>query len=326
MALTRHYRDGKLVQVLSQPGSQLIGQVGLKTYSIREEFRTVWVYIGDGNPVPFEEDLPPVLQRALSGEERRAFHPLVRVRIPCDWRLATENAFDPGHVYGHRTSAIAELRGIPIVTYPETNMTEYLEEPGVAKGMLLTGRPKWTQVWEAEVEGRIVVKRERPDSPPVSPTPDGPPRPVGGPFLPCLYIAATFPDGKQSHFEWFVPVDEGHHMYTINQSMPVANDEEEERFHEEADSKWGPLVWSTDPDVVGFNNFDAFGRSEVMHGYNKEDFWHREYFYKPDFVLTQWRKFVVKHARGVQHRDDMQAKGVQEPSVEVYNNVPGTIH
>jgi hypothetical protein len=115
-------------------------------------------------------------------------------------------------------------------------------------------------------------------------------------------------------------------MYTILQSVIVHSDEEEAEFHREADEKWGPLVWSMQPDIEGFNNFDAFGRAEVMHGYNVEDFWHKEYFYKPDFILTQWRMFVSKHARAIQKRTDMKHRPQLEESTIVYYNEPGTIH
>ncbi len=324
---TYDVRDGKLVQILSQPGSQLIGKVGLKSYPIREAFRQVFVYIGDGEPVPFEEDLPEILQRALNGTDRRAFHPLVRVRIPSDWRTAMENGFDPAHVYGHRTATVREMQNSPLASYPDSNVLTFETRPGRAKTMF-SNSSKWTRVWEAEVEGVMVSaggSAERAATTQAQRDPDVQKQGGGAAHMPCLYEASGFPDGQQTHFEWYVPIDENHHMYTITQSVKVSSDEEEARFHQEADEKWGPLIWSQDPNIIGFNNYDAFGRAEVMHGYAKEDFWHKEYLFKPDFILTQWRMFVSKHARAIQRRTDMMPKAPQEPSVEVYNNVPGTI-
>ncbi|WP_261540357.1 Rieske 2Fe-2S domain-containing protein [Burkholderia multivorans] len=317
---TYDVRDGKLVSVLSQPDSQIVGKVSLPTYHVHESMSIIWVYIGDGEPVPFVEDLPPTLQRAYRGEERRAFHPLVRVRIPSDWRLAMENGFDPGHVYGHRDAAI----GAPCLAYYyDRNNIEFVEKEGQAKGMI-PHVVNATFVQEAWVEDvKVTVEPRHPSFNP--PGDDGIAAPGdspdnSAPWLPCLNEAAAFPDGKQTHFEWFVPIDEGHHMYTIMQSRLVTSDEEEAAFHAECERVWGPFVWSTDPELVGFNNFDAFGRAEVMHAYAHEDWWHREYYYKPDFILTEWRKFVVKHARGVQKRTDMARRPPTEASIVVYND------
>jgi carbazole 1,9a-dioxygenase len=324
---TYDMRDGGLMAVLSQPDSALIRQVGLPTYETREAFRTVFVYIGDGEPRPFDEDLPRKLQLALNGEARRVFHPLVRVRIPCDWRLALENGFDPGHVYGHRFATVRKFQNAPLVRYPDRNSLRFEESPGVAKSMFTNNRT-WTSVWSAEIEGVVVDAGgdpEAPDRRAGDSAPDVIEQGGGAAHLPCMYEASGFPDGKQTHFEWFVPIDEEHHMYTILQSVVVRSDEEEATFHREADEKWGPLVWSMVPEIEGFNNFDAFGRTEVMHGYNSEDFWHKEYFYKPDFILTQWRMFVSKHAREIQRRTDMQRRPPREPSTVVYHNQPGTI-
>jgi carbazole 1,9a-dioxygenase terminal dioxygenase component len=219
------------------------------------------------------------------------------------------------------------LQNSPMVRYPDSNTLRFEEAPGVAKSMF-TNSSQWRSVWSAELDGVIVSAGGDPDRPQLRDrvqAPDVVEQGGGAAHLPCMYEANGFPDGKQTHFEWFVPIDEGHHMYTILQSVIVHSDEEEAEFHREADEKWGPLVWSMDPDIEGFNNFDAFGRAEVMHGYNVEDFWHKEYFYKPDFVLTQWRMFVAKHAREVQKRTDMRHRPPLEESTVVYYNEPGTI-
>lgn len=319
-------RDGNLMQVLSHPESNLKGKLSIPSYKVREEFGLVWVFIGDED-IPFEHDLPPALQRALAGGERRAFFPIARVLIPCDWRLAIENGFDPGHVYGHRTAEIIQNGTVQI------SLASYPPSPKVIRTDTTPGRAaymnfrhvEWEQVWEAEVEGVLVsvpkpqnfvgdgsyeiqMEHER-DTSVVG---------DGGCYLPCLFEAAGFPDGIQTHFEWYVPVDETHHLYTIMASLPVTSDEEEAAFFEDCRTKWGDLIWSKDPEVVGFNNFDAFGREQIAHGYDQEDFWHRERLYKPDAALVEWRMFVTRNARGIVERTDLAPKGPQEPSVVKY--------
>lgn len=313
-------RDGKLVQVLSQPGSALIGKVAIPSYPVREDFGLVWVFIGD-EEVPFEADLPPVLQRSIRGEQRRAFFPVVRVKIACDWRLAIENGFDPGHVYGHRDAEVVQqgIAKTPLAFYPDSRVFEYVTEPGTAARMIFMHR-KWLNVWRAEIDGVVVEAAEARDLPDTELAPVGRQRPRdegvgdGGAYLPCLFEAAGFPDGHQTHLEWYVPVDENHHMYTIMATLPVDSDEEEAAFYEECETKWGDLVWSKDPNIVGFNNFDAFGRQQVAHAYYNEDFWHRERLFKPDLALTEWRLFVCREARGFVQRSDLAPRPEPEPS------------
>jgi phenylpropionate dioxygenase-like ring-hydroxylating dioxygenase large terminal subunit len=51
---------GKLVAVLSEgPSCPMVGKVFHKIYPVREFREFVWVWIGDSEPVPLEEDLPP---------------------------------------------------------------------------------------------------------------------------------------------------------------------------------------------------------------------------------------------------------------------------
>ena len=49
-----------------------------------------------------------------------------------------------------------------------------------------------------------------------------------------------------------------------------------------------------------FTNFDAFARRWSHHAYAKEDWWHRERLFKPDYIIMQWRMVVARHARGIQ--------------------------
>jgi hypothetical protein len=77
-------------------------------------------------------------------------------------------------------------------------------------------------------------------------------------------------------------------------------DAEKDAFYTEAESL-APLIWQepgTEPE--GFNNFDAFARQWSHHAYAKEDWWHRERLFKPDYIIMQWRMLVARHARDIQ--------------------------
>ncbi len=327
-------RDGALVEVLSQPGSALVGRLHVPTYPVEEAFGLVWVFIGDGPPTDFAADLPAVLQRHFRGEERRAFFPVARVKIACDWRLAVENGFDPGHVYGHRNAEFVTggYVKMPLAYYPESADTFTFETSPDQAAVMWCNHQRWTYVWEAEVEGQVV----KPDYP--GRRPDLAARSAGltddelarrrakrvdlnlGIHLPCLLEVRSFPDGYQTHLEWFVPVDEHHHLYTIMASAVVDDDADEARWLAEERELWAPLVWAPadagggEGGVVGFNNYDAFGRAQVAHAYDQEDFWHREVLYKPDVAITEWRRFVHRQARGVMTRGRFQPRPEPEPS------------
>jgi phenylpropionate dioxygenase-like ring-hydroxylating dioxygenase large terminal subunit len=59
--------DGKLVAVLSEgPSCPLVGKVLQKIYPVREFRDLVWIWIGERDPVPLEEDLPPELRDQLT--------------------------------------------------------------------------------------------------------------------------------------------------------------------------------------------------------------------------------------------------------------------
>ncbi|MEN2742916.1 Rieske 2Fe-2S domain-containing protein [Microbacterium sp. X-17] len=327
---TYDVRNGELVQVGSHPGSNLIGKLKIPTFKVREAFSMVWVFIGDEDR-PFEEDLPPVLQRALSGEERRAFFPVARVKIPSDWRLGMENGIDAGHVWGHRDAELVRQGPLPnpLGFFPrDTRGVTTDTTPGHAAKMD-TGHTSYENVWTVEIEGNTISAARLPSDTQAaaqlgealesfSDTPEKLFDDLGV-YLPGMFVLASFPDGHQVGYEWYVPVDEHHHMYTILASEIVHSDEEEAKYLEEYKNRWADLVWSKDPDLIGFNNFDAFAREQIAHGYDHEDFWQNEHLYLPDFVITQWRQFVSREARGFVQRGDLAPRPDDpEPSVIKY--------
>jgi carbazole 1,9a-dioxygenase len=337
-------RDGKLVQVLSYPDAGVIGKVALRTYPVREMGRTVFVYIGDGEPVPYEEDMPRVLLAAERGEVRMAFHPLIRVKINGNWRSAAENAYDSIHIFGHRFSEL-QKRGMayfPLGTYTSRSDRVVLDEPGRAKG--LTTKRQWansSMTWECEVEGVLVQAEGSPQIRAQAERLDGMVVQDEGKeidfsdltkvqnlpavmYLPGIFEVNGFPQYGWCHWEWYVPIDEDHHMYTILHGAIVESDEEEEAFHKKVSEEWGPLVYSTRDDIEGFNNFDAFIRSEVHHAYAREGWWGRERLTAPDIGITGWRRLVETHARGIQTRTgDFAKRPDPEPDVICYHDTPG---
>lgn len=125
---------GKLVAVLSEgPECPLVGTVKLKVYPA-EEFRGfIWVWMGEGAPVPFVDDLPPEFRDPTT----EIFTTIEDWNT--NWRLVTENT-DGYH------APILHRRSLPRTLYMDWvawRKTDYIEtEDGLGVVYLsLTGEP-----------------------------------------------------------------------------------------------------------------------------------------------------------------------------------------
>ena len=305
---TYDVRDGKLVQILTDPDSGLIGKVALKTYPVQELHGVVFTFVGDMDPPPpLADDLQPRIH-----SKGLAFHPIARHKIRSNWRLAAENGYDSAHLYGHRNTYIVTEVGVPI---PFNHMSKNAEvevfEDGGAVGV---GDRRVVPIWSAEVEG-VRVSASNID-------PDNPPQPINawvGLFMPGGLEVDYFPAPGMIHFEWYVPMDEDHHMYIVLQGKYVKDEEEERQFHEAMEEGEGRLTWNRPgEEPAGFVNFDQFVRENMNHAYASEDWWNRETLFKPDTILVRWRTLVSKHARGIQTRGDWAATNGWSPTGDGY--------
>lgn len=293
---TFDWRDGKLVEILSEADSALRGKVGLTSYPTAEVHQVIFVWIGDNAPVDLREDTQPRFW-----DEHLVTHPVVRTKIKCNWRVAAENGFDAAHIYGHRhwTGMQQSGRIRPFGTYPSRqDVIQVLEEDGKPKGII---KQDDIHVYAREIEGQeIRVPLWPKDAPSVVQT--DPRTGWVGCYLPCGLQVEGFPRPGKVHFEWYVPIDEHSHYYIILHAGYAHNDEERAAFTAEA-RELAPLIWQ-EPGVQpeGFNNFDAFARKWSHHAYAKEDWWHRERLFKPDYIIMQWRMMVARQARGIQVR------------------------
>jgi phenylpropionate dioxygenase-like ring-hydroxylating dioxygenase large terminal subunit len=116
--------NGLLVAALSDaPDSAICGKVSVKTYPTEERIGLVWVFIGDGEPSPVDDDIPAELlhpHATLLG--------IAGVR-PGNWRYAMENAVDEAHArYLHRTALWAFNREMPAWTRFDIGLAD--EGPG----------------------------------------------------------------------------------------------------------------------------------------------------------------------------------------------------
>src|SRR5262245_7048220 len=291
---TYDWRDGKLVEILSEADSALIGKVGLKSYPTFEQHQVIFVWIGDGEPLPIHEDTQPRFW-----DDHLVTYPVIRYKIKCNWRVAAENGLVAAQIYGHRHCIGMQQSGRirPFGTYPSRkDIVQVLEEDGQPKGIV---KQDDINVYARQIEGQEVrVPLWPKDAPAVVQT--DPRAGWVGCYMPCGLQVEGFPKLGKVHFEWYVPVDEDHHHYMILQAGYARTDAEREAFFQEAETL-ARLTWQepgTEPE--GFTNFDAFARRWSHHAYAKEDWWHRERLFKPDYIIMQWRMVVARQARGIQ--------------------------
>src|SRR5262249_44924257 len=178
-------------------------------------------------------------------------------------------------------------------------------EEGAPRG-IVKGSGKKVPVWETEIEGVKISARFRPGQEGVSMS-----NPDVSVWLPCGLavdpspVAAVVPG--LVHFEWYVPIDERSHLYMVVLGKRVDSPTEAEQLQREFDPYWIELI------VNGFNNEDVAVREAGEQFYAEEDGWHRERLYRPDLIITEWRKFASAHNRGIQRRRDLSRDEAQRP-------------
>ena len=84
--------DGRVVAALTDgPDSPVRGKARVRSYPVEERCGMVWVWTGEGSPVPVEDDIPDELLRPDA-----RIYALYR-EAEGDWRHAAENGFDEAH-------------------------------------------------------------------------------------------------------------------------------------------------------------------------------------------------------------------------------------
>jgi carbazole 1,9a-dioxygenase len=285
---TYDVRDGRLVAIVTDPDSSLIGKLSLRTYRVQECKGLVFVFVGDLDPPPpLVEDVQP----GLLDDDLAVVPDGERLLVKSNWRLAAENGFDASHIYIHRNSPliVGLRRALPLATILYSREGMVVADHGQPKGVV-KGSGKRSPIWQTTIEGTLVSSRYQPDPSAGRTSPDT------SMWLPCGLKVDPFPTPGMIQFEWYVPVDEGSHLYFVTWGKKVSSTAEADQFFAEAISYWKPLV------LDDFNCDDVLAREAMERFYAREDGWHRERLYRPDLIITEWRKLASQHNRGIQRR------------------------
>lgn len=288
---TYDLRDGSLKTILTDPKSPLIGKVAIKSYPVEERQGMVFVFIGDMDPPPLEDDVQPGFL-----DDSLTIYPDGRTVVAKgNWRMAAENGFDPAHTYIHRNSPLVRAFRLPTV-FGDTGLSEshglkVVDGPGPKGVMLIRG--VGNPVWEAEIEPGVKLKAR------FMSNDEG----VNNEMVPEVSIwmpgglkVDPFPAPGVIMFEWYVPVDEDHYRYIMTWSRYLTSPHEKDRFLEEVATLWKPLVPTT------FTNEDEQAREAIHEFYASEDGWYKERLFGPDVVITRWRELASRVNRGIQRR------------------------
>ena len=279
-------RNGRLVAIVTDPESPLIGTIGIKSYAVEERKGLVFAFIGDETPHALALDLQP----GFLDEDLAIYPDGDHEIIKSNWRLAAENGVDASHIYIHRNSGLvnAGRKSLPLASFFLTREGMVIDQEGAPKGVM-KGAGRKTSVWETEIEGFKIKSQYRP----------------GGDtthshitntslWLPCGLKVEPFPLDDTAQFEWYMPRDARSHHYIVTWGRKVKSAAETDLFVREMDAVWKSMV------VNNFNNEDVIAREAMERFYAEEDGWNREYLYRPDIVITEWRKLASKHNRGIQ--------------------------
>jgi len=270
--------DGELVAVITDgPDSPMCGKVSVQTYPCEERLGLVWVFVGDRDPHPLDDQLPEELvdapPMAIGGriEDRSG-----------DYRLYAENGFDEGHAkYLHRTSLWRTFKMMP--AWNKVHIEQHgrwiyriederhwdAEFPGLGTW---TNR-RWWKIKPKQQQGKFLGN-------------------TGGSTKPDPYIASKGFPGFASlsvpgvlriaypqfiHYEFYVPIGPGRTKYV------------------------GVMVqFKTGLDRLWFYVRYLFGIRWLFHGqFSGQDHWMvaetdapPERLYRPDVSLLEWRRLV----------------------------------
>lgn len=199
--------EGRLVAVLSEgPDCPLVGRIRTRMYPT-EEFRgLIWIWMGEGSPVPLEEDLPPELR-----DPANALFTAVQV-WNANWRVITENTDGYHAPILHRRSLPRTLY-MDWVAWRKTGIRETEDGKGIVllswvapESGEFPGLGKWPRIAWWETLAKKVFRAQM-----------------------ARGIPTTLPDGKQAYItedihlpgwrrvrvrkhtvfvEWAVPIDE----------------------------------------------------------------------------------------------------------------------
>ena len=280
---TYKWDTGELVGILTNPDSAQIGKHRLRTFPVEERKGIIFIFMGDIAPPPLAHDVPPNFlddDFLLFGKRRV---------VKSNWRVGVENGFDSGHIWIHKDAEILTVNDIvlpvgfvPMEGVQKTRLVEDENGPKGVYDLLGEGSMPVFETYlfgEKVAEGHFGATRVSNEI---------------SIWLPGVLKVDPWPQEGMAQFEWYIPIDEGSHVYFQTLGKRVKNAAERKAYEREFHDKWMALS------IDGFNDVDVWAR-EAGEAFYKDDVgWIAERLYEPDVAIVEWRKFASKHNRGIQ--------------------------
>ena len=280
---TYDWKDGRVIDIITNPSSALIGRERLRTYSAVEAKGLVFVFVGDGAPPPLSADVPPgFLDDDMAIEGKLRF-------VNSNWRLGVENGFDASHIFIHKESKLVRGNDIALPlgfapTDPGRNTRAEIGSPGPIGLYDLLGEQS-IPVFEGTIEGEPAIEghfgsKKVADNISI--------------WMPGALKVDPWPQEGMIQFEWYVPVNATRHIYLQTLGRRVGSETEGEAFRQEVRDKWIDLA------LDGFNDDDVWAREATEEFYRDDRGWVEERLFETDLAIVEWRRLASQHHRGLQ--------------------------
>lgn len=286
---TYNAESGNLDTIVGSPDDKLIGTVAVRTYPAEELAGLIFVFVGeeDYTPPPLDTDLPMKVtdKKTPHFRDPNIITKGMRRKLYGNWRLAAENGLDPGHLLVHWDNKIVVAldRAMPLgMKAMKDDATESIDIEDGPKGVM--NRYDLPENYQPVFENPMVDIKAR-----------------GGtmyePFrvscwLPGTLMVENWPIPGITQYEFYVPIDDHHHMYFEVIADTATTEAERKEFDFKYENFYKPLG------LLDFNNNDVFAREATEEHYQRFDGWNNEVLSDMDYSVVAWRKQAATHGRG----------------------------
>lgn len=309
---TFNLKDGRCVAALTDgPDSPVVGKVRVRTYPTEQRQGVVFVWMGQGAPVPLEEDIPALILR----EDAKV---KVRYRqVYGNWRQHAEGSAG-GHFFMLHRDAIALLTQ-RLGAYNATGTAELQEYDPVDKRMyLLENNADFTfqdtygdlGPWPPRRPWRYSRNPARRGARGTSTVVQGIKH--IGISLPGFLRVRHFPKNGAVYYEWYIAIDAHHYLY-----MQISAHFPNNLLHRAWVTLWYNL-WAGPFRKGHFNNQD---KAVVREGTDFEDRMgaHKPTpLFRPDVFPRMWIQMCNDFARG----EGWKVAGSEAPSGAKVEQIP----
>lgn len=295
---TYNAETGNLDTIVGSPDDKIIDNARVRTYPTEEFAGIIWVFVGDE-----DYDVPPIasdLPVKVTDKDNAIPHLqdpdilIDGIRRPLygNWRLATENGLDPGHLLVHWDNQIivALDRAMPLgMKALRDDATELIDVPDGPKGVMNRyDKPENYQPVFANDKVEIKARGTQ----------------MFEPFrvsawVPGSLMVENWPIPGYGQYEFYVPIDDHNHMYWELIVYRGTTEEEQKEFDFKFEHFFKPLG------LLDFNNNDIMARDATEEFYEKRDGWNNEHLSDMDFSVVAWRKHASKYGRGYFESPDL---------------------